>query len=98
MELLLAALGDEHPNVRANVARALAELNDVRAVAPLASVLQQDENSYVRWHAAEALGELGDSRAAGALTAALKDKDEIVRNAARRALEKIEKAEKGRRI
>jgi HEAT repeat protein len=98
LELLLAALHDAHPNVRAGATRSLAELKDPRAVAPLAATLREDENSYVRWHAAMALEELADPRAVGPLTAALKDEDELVRTAARRALEKIEKATPSRQI
>ena len=95
--LLLIALHDEQPNVRACAIRSLAELKDPRAVAPLIAALGQDKNSYVRWHAAEALGKLEDPRAIDPLTAALKDRDELVRNTARRALEKISKAVQARR-
>ena len=98
LELLTAALHDGHPNVRAGATRSLAELKDPRAVAPLAGTLREDENSYVRWHAAMALEQLEDPRAVGPLTAALKDEDELVRTAARRALEKIKKATQSRQI
>jgi HEAT repeat protein len=96
--LLIAALHDEHPNVRAGATRSLAELKDPRAVAPLAAALREDPNNYVRWHAALALEQFEDPRAVGPLTAALKDEDELVRTTARRALEKIQKATRSRRI
>jgi len=98
LELLTTALHDEHPNVRAFATRSLAELKDPRAVPPLAAALREDENSYVRWHAAMALEQFEDPRAVGPLTAALKDEDEMVRTAARRALEKIKKATQSRQI
>ena len=91
-EVMIVALNDKHPNVRARATQSLAELNDARAVTPLIAALRQDGNSYVRWHAANALGELGDPGAIGPLTAALKDQDELVRTSSRRALERIKKA------
>ena len=77
---------------RASATQSLAELNDVRAVAPLIAALQHDGNSYVRWHAAIALGKLGDPRAIGPLTAALKDGSGTVKFEAQRALKEISKA------
>ena len=92
LDVLAAALADKQPNVRARAAQALGEVRDPRAVPPLVAVLRKDQNSYVRWHAARALGDLEDPRAVKALTAAVNDGDEIVKNTARRALEKIRKA------
>jgi HEAT repeat protein len=97
-EVLMTALHDEYPNVRAAATQSLVELKDPRAVPPLAVVLREDDNSYVRWHAAIALEQFEDLRAVGPLTAALKDEDELVRTTARRALEKIKKATQSRQI
>lgn len=98
LEILTIALHDKQPNVRACATRSLAELKDPRAVTPLIVVLREDQNAYVRWHAAMALEQLEDPRAVEPLTAALEDQDELVRTTARRALEKIKKAEQSRRI
>jgi len=91
-EVMIVALSDKQPNVRASATQSLAELNDARAVTPLIAALRQDRNSYVRWHAAIALGKLDDSRAIGPLTAALKDESTVVKKSAQRALEKLSKA------
>jgi len=48
--------------VRANTARALGQLGDSRAIAPLVKALQ-DESNEVRYFAAEALGNIGDIQA-----------------------------------
>ena len=88
-EILIGALNDPHPNVRASAARACADSKDPRTVMPLTVVLRKDPNSYVRWHAANALGELGDPRAIDPLTAAMKDQNEIVRMRSKDALKRV---------
>ena len=92
LEILIAALSDRHPNVRARATESCAESKDPRTIIPLTAALREDPNSYVRWHAANALGELGAPGAIGPLTEALKDENELVRTSSRRALERIKKA------
>jgi HEAT repeat protein len=61
-EPLIAALDDEHPNVRIRAAASLGKIKDPKAVEPLIALLT-DDNDSVRGAAAAALGELEDSRA-----------------------------------
>lgn len=57
---------------RVEVADALGEIGDRRAVEPLTEALR-DERALVRFRAAHALGRIGDRRAIGPLTEAMKD-------------------------
>jgi zinc/manganese transport system permease protein len=76
---LLAALGDEHENVRA---RAVAELGALRDPSDLPQLLAalEDPSDAVKENAARALGTLGRAEAAAPLEAALRrpDQDEWV--------------------
>jgi cellulose synthase operon protein C len=74
--------------VRRDVARALGELGDSRAVVPLIGKIQ-DTRPIVRQGVAEALSQLGDSRAVSALELSLHDVDDAVRIAALGALSRI---------
>jgi len=69
---LLAALSDEHEQVRARAAEKLGKLDDPSVVASLARALQ-DPSAAVKEKAAQALGALGRPEAAAALDAALDD-------------------------
>lgn len=64
--VILAALGDEHRDVRARAARALGLLRDRRAALPLISRLE-DGDRIVRVEVIIALGTLGEPRALPAL-------------------------------
>jgi len=82
---LVAALSDEHGNVRAWSADALGQLGDVQAVEPLIKALS-DSDRQVRIDATVALGTIGDPRAVDAVVTRLTDPDEHVRMAATQAL------------
>src|SRR5258706_406798 len=69
---LSGKLDDPTPNVRSQVARALARLGDSRAVVPLVGKVQ-DSVPDVRQAVVRALGDLGDARATQALLLALRD-------------------------
>jgi len=86
---LIDALSDSNVEVRFYAAEALGRLGDPSAVGPLIAALH-DSGNYVQQAAAEALGNLGDSRAAEPLTtAAQQAREDYVREAAAKALEKI---------
>jgi HEAT repeat protein len=89
VEPLIAALKDSDAYVRGGAAEALGKLKDPRAVEPLMAALKDTDKS-VRRAAAAALERLGDERAVPALEAAAAgDAEADVREAARKALEKI---------
>lgn len=92
MPLLLEALKDPDPVVRAYAGGALGEIGAKakRAVPELSEALK-DRNSAVRLGAATALGKIGRKarEAVPALEAAAQDKDGEVRQAASEALERI---------
>lgn len=69
--------------------RALGQIGDVRAVDPLASMMLNSKNVPIRMRAAIALGDIGDEKAEDPLNEALNDPEKSVRDAAKRALEKI---------
>jgi HEAT repeat protein len=71
--------------VRRNAEKALGDIGDKSAVAPLVLALK-DEDSNVRFEAADALGKIKSAKAAEALVLALKDEDSNVRNGAAEAL------------
>jgi len=84
VEPLIAALKDEHENVRSEATLALGLVGNV-ALKPLIAGLE-DSDASVRQGVAEALELLEDARAVDPLIAALKDKHESVRRSATRAL------------
>lgn len=87
-ELLIAALSNEHYDVRTNAARLLGHLKDAAVVEPLLGALE-DPEAEVRKRAALSLGRRADQRAVEPLTAALEDEDESVRHSARMALSEL---------
>jgi HEAT repeat protein len=88
---LIAALNDQHPEVRRSAAEMLGELEEGRAVEPLTLVLK-DSDSDVRISAALALGMIGDASSTASLTYALTDEhDKAVRRALETALDMIKK-------
>ncbi|MBZ5551166.1 MAG: HEAT repeat domain-containing protein [Acidobacteriia bacterium] len=87
---LLAALKDDHWEVRQAAAQTLGEIRDERAVKPLVLATLRVDNWMVRSAAAEALSKIGDSRANRALAAALKHRNAAVRKRAAEALRRID--------
>jgi HEAT repeat protein len=85
-QLVIEALRDSEPLVRANATDAALELNVVEAVPCLVALLAGDDNAMVRASAAEALGELGVPDIAPTLAAALHDPDAAVRTFAANSL------------
>jgi HEAT repeat protein len=85
IETLIAALADDHWEVRWNAAATLGEFRAQQAVEPLIQALD-DENKYVRQCAAAALGYIGAPQAVDALLVTLDDRDDSVRIAATHAL------------
>ena len=83
---LIDHLGDEAPEVRWSVARALAEFGSL-AIEPLALVLRKGRKE-MRLAAIDALGEVPDKEAGDVLLYALEDEDEDVRAKAAAALRK----------
>lgn len=86
----LAALKDDHWEVRQVAAQMLGEIRDERAVKPLLLATLRVDNWMVRSAAAEALAKIGDSRTSRALTTALKHRNAAVRKRAAEALKKID--------
>jgi len=82
---VILALQSTDDDLREEAARALGELQDLRAVTPLISALE-DPNHYVRREVAKSLGRLGDERAIPALINALKDDDRSGREGAAEGL------------
>ena len=56
---LVAALRDEHSDVRGGAAQVLGQIGDPLTVEPLVAALL-DEHGHARWAAARALGQIGD--------------------------------------
>jgi HEAT repeat protein len=102
-EVLVGSLKDESPMIRCKTAEALGRIGGPGAVAPLIEALKDggwigssagggrpgSEKAWVREKAIEALAEIGDARAVAPVTEALNDKQEPVREAARKALQKL---------
>jgi HEAT repeat protein len=86
VEFLIERLKDKNSDVRRNVAWALGEIGDARAVDALIKALK---DRVIRIRVAEALGKIGDSRAVDALIEALRDWDEDVRKSVVWALGEI---------
>ncbi len=91
MEVFMRILREApQSHIRMAAARKLGQTGDRRAVEALITALN-DNNRNVRQLVAKALEKIGDFRAIGPLeAAAVGDKDFVVRNAARRAFQKLE--------
>jgi hypothetical protein len=85
IDLVVKALKDPSPDVRAAAARALGEMGDLRALKPLVEALD-DEDPVVLRSIVDALIEYKDPRLLGPMTKLLKNKDAGV---VERALEVI---------
>jgi HEAT repeat protein len=88
----MPVLGSEDPQLREEAARALGEIEDERAVTPLAELVD-DPVAAVRLAVIEALGHIGGEDAREALLYLAEAADDEVREAAEGALEEIEAAE-----
>lgn len=87
VEKLIAALEYErNPEVRADAARALGELQTDEAREPLLTLLSDDEVAEVRSAAAVALGKIGGARVIQPLIDALEDRSSMVKNSAEEGL------------
>jgi HEAT repeat protein len=73
---LVSALHDPDPHLRAEAARSLGVLGDLRALPELLAALQTDLDPETRMAAAYALGHLGDHRSIDGLLAKLADRNE----------------------
>ncbi len=89
--VLLSALRDRSPEVRAEVATALGRLGVADAEAPLSTMLMEDTFPQVRETAAQALGNIPVDRVPIALKKGIADSDHNVRLASVAAVEKIGK-------
>jgi HEAT repeat protein len=81
----------EEPWQRYDAAKALGQLGDARAVAPLLACLH-DPESPVRWGAVQALGQLGDARAVAPLLASCCEPGGLISTAADAALRQLSTA------
>ena len=90
LETLLALLEDDDAYLRREVVSSLSRQRDQRIVEPLIAALSDDDD-YIQRDAAAALGNFGDERAVESLRLLLDDRSYSVRDAAKRALEEIEK-------
>jgi len=87
---LAALLTDDDQYLRREVVSALARKDDYRTIEPLIEALG-DSDDYIQRDAAAALGKLGDVRAVEPLKMLTEDDSYSVRDAAKRALEAIER-------
>lgn len=87
-DAILAALHDPQPRVRREAARALAQLQDPRAVAAMLEDIEASPD-LLEEETIDALGALGDQAAVPALVAALENPRPLLRRAAARALGRI---------
>lgn len=85
MEVFIAGLQDDNPEVRGEAANSLGRLtgsrDDGRAIQALLDSLK-DTEAHVRWRAAQALGKIGDRRVVDALIDTLQDPHPDVRGSA----------------
>ncbi len=89
VELLLQDLKDQSKGVRWRASEALVQIGPA-SVEPLIVALTDDDPD-VQMRAARSLGDLGDKRALEPLKRTLKDKNPDVRDAAGKAIDKIER-------
>ena len=87
--LVVEALQDPHPFVRAAALNALRSIQGEGAINSLLNFLHSDPSEYVRWQAAIELEALKSQQAVPGLIAALKDRNSLVRTGAAEALAAI---------
>jgi HEAT repeat protein len=85
-QLVKGLLDSDDENARDNMARALGEIGDPRAVEPLSAVFRDSHSLTV----ARALGKIGDRRATGPLVEAFASNSTEVREAAADVVKKID--------
>ena len=90
LEQLLGDLTSEDVSKRAGAARSLGKLSTPRVITALVELLQLDKSPQVRFAAVTSLGEIGDPEAFFVLAQTLTDGTQSVREAARRALDRIQ--------
>jgi HEAT repeat protein len=90
---LVNMLNNEASNTRSVAVRTLGQMGIEEVIPVLVEVLRHDSFPYVRCDAATALGEIGSYDAVFHLAQTLKDSDRAVRNAAARALRKVNSPE-----
>jgi len=96
--LIEALANDKYWFARKKAAETLGQIRDTRAVEPLILGLK-DEDGDVRWKAAIALGEIGDRGAIAGLNKLLEhEENNLIREAAEKALKKMRKIIVGRAI
>ena len=88
-DLLIKALGDSHLSVRQEAVRGLGRMRAVRAVEPLAMLLQENPSGELAVDVARALGNIGGEVAAEPLLDLLCHQDSQVRKAAADSLQRI---------
>jgi HEAT repeat protein len=88
VNVLVEALQDRNESQRPEIARALGQISDRRAVEALAASIK-DSDVKVRLVAASSLGQSAEPRAVRALLAASKDPDKTVREAAASSLAQL---------
>ena len=88
--VLTSLLDDDDAYLRREVVTGLARIEDSTVIEPLIRALD-DRDDYLQRDAANALSRIGDGRAIGPLRVLLEDNSYSVRDAAKRALEKIER-------
>jgi HEAT repeat protein len=91
IEPLLNAVDDISEFVKTTAIQALAKKSDPRIVEALSRPLRNANDWATRYLAAQKLGEFGDIKAEEALKTALKDSNQMVRDAAQKSLEQIMK-------
>jgi len=88
VEDLIKALKYKDTDVRAEAAKALGKIGDVKATDSLVQAMK-DENGYVRYMAVAALGKIGETKPVELFIQALKDEDYRVRWSAAEVLGRI---------
>jgi len=87
VEPVAERLAAENPEVRSSAARALGRIGDTRAIAPLATLLDEDDSDDVRASAAWALNQIGTERALDAAAEYADDRSYMVQKQAEKATE-----------
>ncbi len=89
VELVVERIDDQSVRVRTRAAESLGAMRARDAVVGLAALATSDADAGVRKAAVAALGAIGDKSVRPAVESALKDKDSLVRDAARIALRSL---------